>query len=454
MLLIAAGVICVAVLLVLFLVNRHQEQEFQKQLELGYRYLDQGNYEEAILAFKAAIDIRPKNGESYEGLANAYLELGDIDSALDALENGADRAQDKGLKEWLAAMQSMSGTATLQGTVLEYLPGGGSAPLAGASIRIYAAEIRESRLLRVATTDLNGAFHLTDLGSGTVTLHVEAEGHLELVTTETLLADTANYTELYLLIPTGESEESNYNGAVQSSNFRASVTNAINGEYVPGAEVRLRQGWNNTDGTLATNDVVIADDYGYVYVQDLNIGYYTAEIRADGFITSYHNVSIVPQEFSTSWSLTISPRLAEGETRIVLTWGELPRDLDAHLYNSDFHVYYGNHNYYQNGEVLAGLDWDDRSGYGPETITVYQSLSNDCTYYVRDFTNGGYSDSTQLSASGATVRVYQTDGLVATFHVPTGFAGYMWNVFTLTADGSIIPINTIGSDDIMENYYW
>ena len=55
------------------------EDEFaptwQFHYDLGVRYLSNGNYEEAILAFNAAIEIDPKNAEVYEQRGNAYWEL-------------------------------------------------------------------------------------------------------------------------------------------------------------------------------------------------------------------------------------------------------------------------------------------------------------------------------------------------------------------------------------------
>ena len=48
---------------------------WQSQYDLGVRYLSDGNYEEAILAFNAAIEIDPKNAETYEQRGNAYWEL-------------------------------------------------------------------------------------------------------------------------------------------------------------------------------------------------------------------------------------------------------------------------------------------------------------------------------------------------------------------------------------------
>ena len=48
---------------------------WQEQYDLGQKYLTEGNYEEAILAFTAAIDIDPKRAEGYLGRAEAYEGL-------------------------------------------------------------------------------------------------------------------------------------------------------------------------------------------------------------------------------------------------------------------------------------------------------------------------------------------------------------------------------------------
>lgn len=61
---------------------------WQEQYDLGVRYLSEGNYEEAIIAFTAAIEIDPKQVESYEKLADVYLAIDDLSAALQALQDG------------------------------------------------------------------------------------------------------------------------------------------------------------------------------------------------------------------------------------------------------------------------------------------------------------------------------------------------------------------------------
>jgi len=58
---------------------------WQEQYDLGIRYLSEGNYEEAIIAFTAAIEIDPKNADAYLALADVYTAQGNTDAARDIL---------------------------------------------------------------------------------------------------------------------------------------------------------------------------------------------------------------------------------------------------------------------------------------------------------------------------------------------------------------------------------
>ena len=127
---------------------------------------------------------------------------------------------------------------------------------------------------------------------------------------------------------------------------------------------------------------------------------------------------------------------------IVLTWGETPLDLDSHLIHyygtgGSTEVYYDNMVCYgADGKLVADLDVDDTTSYGPEHITIYTYNSGESfRYYVYDYSNGGNEASTSLANSGATVRVYQGDTLLATYFVPSNTQGYIWEVFSYSDDG-------------------
>lgn len=60
------------------------ETRWQEQYDLGVRYLSEGNYEEAIVAFTAAIEIDPKRAEAYVGRGDSYIGSGETEETLAA----------------------------------------------------------------------------------------------------------------------------------------------------------------------------------------------------------------------------------------------------------------------------------------------------------------------------------------------------------------------------------
>jgi uncharacterized protein YfaP (DUF2135 family) len=133
----------------------------------------------------------------------------------------------------------------------------------------------------------------------------------------------------------------------------------------------------------------------------------------------------------------------------VLTWSSSPYDLDSHLTGplSDgtrFHLFYGDPVAQDNnGDVVATLDNDVTTGYGPETVTTTINALAQGTYryFVHDYSNQYNSASTDLANSSATVRVYRNNALVNTFTVPNA-AGTVWHVFSIV-DGAVVTNNTI-----------
>lgn len=57
------------------------EEKWQEQYDLGVRYLSEGKYEEAVIAFTAAIEIDENPAAAYAGLGDAYLALGNNEEA-------------------------------------------------------------------------------------------------------------------------------------------------------------------------------------------------------------------------------------------------------------------------------------------------------------------------------------------------------------------------------------
>ena len=65
---------------------------WQEQYDLGVRYLSEGNYKEAIIAFTAAIEIDPMRVEAYVGRGDAYIGSGETDGNLSAAQADYEKA--------------------------------------------------------------------------------------------------------------------------------------------------------------------------------------------------------------------------------------------------------------------------------------------------------------------------------------------------------------------------
>lgn len=136
--------------------------------------------------------------------------------------------------------------------------------------------------------------------------------------------------------------------------------------------------------------------------------------------------------------------IEDNTVRIVLRWGEIPQDLDAHLVGpavndgEKFHVYFSNKHYYsENEDNIADLDYDYTNGNGIEIISIRTLTPGDYYYYVHDYSNKGSTDSMEMSKSDAIVKVYQgttneilktTDGKDASFNIDKTKNATLWTV--------------------------
>ena len=82
---ICGWILTVALILGLTACGQKAGATWQEQYDLGVKYLSEGNYEEAIIAFTAAIEIDAKRPEAYIGLADTYVALDDLEKAIEVL---------------------------------------------------------------------------------------------------------------------------------------------------------------------------------------------------------------------------------------------------------------------------------------------------------------------------------------------------------------------------------
>lgn len=74
-------------------------------LDLGEKYLLEMNYEQAVVQFLKVIEIEPMNPRGYTGAAEAYVGLGQIDTAIEVLEQGLGRTGDSSIQKMIEKLQ-------------------------------------------------------------------------------------------------------------------------------------------------------------------------------------------------------------------------------------------------------------------------------------------------------------------------------------------------------------
>ncbi|MEA1052545.1 PKD domain-containing protein, partial [Lamprobacter modestohalophilus] len=238
------------------------------------------------------------------------------------------------------------------------------------------------------------------------------------------------------------------------------VTDATTGEPLPGVLVTVGQLTETTDSegryvfeNLTESGSLSADFYGDVTQGDppLRVQFEDASSNDsitlnaalggyDSYLDEHLQVAVREENI---YDFSMSPELIEGEMRIVLRWGENPSDLDSHLLTPEiegnrYHIAYYSRGS-ENSPPYAGLDVDDVTSYGPETITLYRRFEGVYHYYVHLFAGSG-----TLATSEATVRFFDENGLRQTLTVPERGTGRYWHVATLDgATGQLTLINRI-----------
>lgn len=233
------------------------------------------------------------------------------------------------------------------------------------------------------------------------------------------------------------------------------LTNALTGEALGQVALSIRADMNSRTGDIIANST--SNDQGEYVFTDLQAGHYTIEAKLDGYTTEYFVVICLGNQEEDNQNHALTPILAANETRIILTWGRTPSDLDSHLTGPDgngdrFHVYFANTT--PDG-ADANLDVDDVTSYGPETITITESREGMYRYSVHNYSDKFEDPSSTLAASEAHVRVYQGSELIGDYHVKNA-PGTLWTVFEME-DGVITPINEMSyeadEDNVRSNRY-
>ncbi len=307
----------------------------------------------------------------------------------------------------------------------------------GARVQIYD---QTGRLVQTSYTSADGSYTINNLDEAVYHMDISANGYQRYTTEIKIQKNIINYAETAIMV-----SRTSVTGVLSGK-----IIDAATGSAVTGAAFSIRDGWNLTTGDPVKQGILESEQYEL----ELEAGNYTLLVEKEGYIPNLINIAI-EENVRTLRDITLAPSDEDPDNasniRIVLTWGEYPYDLDSHLFGpaqsndgSKFHTYYVYKNYQYGDEMIANLDLDDVTSYGPETTTIYKrNKSSQYSFFVHDFTNRSSTSSKAMAQSGAQVQVFTGNTLRQTFNIPVNEEGTVWHVFDYDASSdTITPVNT------------
>lgn len=326
----------------------------------------------------------------------------------------------------VAATGCDSGSSSGDGNVSGTITNSFDRPLQGATVTMDDAAGKQAGC--TTTTGPDGSFSC-DVPAGTYTVTVTVPGYGTQTFTATVGADGTTTLTAPDLVGQGT--------------INATLVNAVTGLAIAGAQIECRR--QLADGTYGPVEfTATASAAGLLTLS----GAFTGEAQCTataGGVTIPLQITITPQ---TTGTVVATPAPASGTYRVVLTWGELPGDLDSHLTGPTgtgtdrFHLFYGRRA--TNGDTL---DVDDVSSFGPETVTFApRGVNGVYRYSVHNYSVQSATGGQSLFDSGATVRLFDATGLLRTYVAPApsaangGQAANTWRVFEITVNGTSATI--------------
>lgn len=473
------------------LIDQNTSKIYRQSFERAELYYNLGDYEQAVIAYRAAIDADSSVAEAYEGLSNTYVILGNIPEAIEVLRTGYQRTRALRLRDLMEQLQAKGGEGispakntgeiapSINGTLISRIDGStymdyvrkappvSSEPQEDGSIHVRFSEIPGILIFRnsapqpsavvgdrIADQALPEEVRLDDIASllGKVPLtrkELEESGISSLVQIHdpvygTMLKFTIRGCVVQVVCQENETiPEGAYNtiipvdaiaraaGGNQGGGVQThgNIIDAQTGDPVGDITIRFYEEGNASGEPLA--ETVTGENGNYEV--NLPPDIYTVEVSGDGYITNTYDIQIGEYDSSAEEDFVVTKELAAGEIRIVLEWGAIPNDLDSHLTGetdsgTSCHVFFENLSCSDGSGAVADLDLDDVTSYGPETTTIHNAAG------VYRFDVHNYQPSSgSLDQSNAVVTVYLPGEAPEKFSIGSDgeVDGVWWHVCTI-----------------------
>lgn len=330
------------------------------QLDLGNRYLEDMEYEEAIVAFEAAIAIDPKKEDAYIGLADAYIGLDDYETAVKILEESSRDTGSDILKDYLKEVQERWDDQERRVYGGVYAVDTDLDDTNNVGIPDITISVTDSSGHTVTShTDENGSYDSERLEKGTYTIHISGEGYVE-------------YEEKVSL--TGGKYELN---AYLEPDIRATLYGSVligdadtdysNNEPLCGALISLTK----QNGSNEFSATAVSDQNGQYVIPDLLVGVYHLTVFMPGYLMAEQTLVIYPGQ-DVSYNALIEA--------IGTDWGGVGT-ASGTIYDA------------LTGNGVAGLTLKIREGISNVEGDVLETFETDSSgrYFTPELESGNYS---------------------------------------------------------------
>jgi len=348
----------------------------------------------------------------------------------------------------------INGTVTVTGFVTNALLDANATDANLTDVRLSFTNANTTEVVEMST---NGNFSAVLDPARSYDINITKNGYISQSYTNLSTFELADFTmQSISLIPDSVSGPGTLNG---------SVINARTAAGLGGVTLEFRAGLNHKTGDVVATATTSED--GNYSIGTVATGVYTVAYSSEGYTTRYISATVLSGETTTlNTQLISAPELgcatgAGALATVILEWGENPRDPDSHVSGDNpdgsgrFHIYYANKRMTtpefdaagfnveepcSSEGVVASLDLDDTSSFGPETTTICRGYGGIFKYYIRHFAGTG-----TISDSPTNVTVTTMSGITQTWTAPADPSnvgvGNIWHVFNVDEFGNIFPIN-------------
>ena len=295
------GVIVIVVILALgtlFISSEGANRvEMYRHLLHGDRFLEELDYEQAIMAYEEAISIAPRKPEPYIALAEVYIEMGEYDEAIRVLQEGIKETHSSRLENYYAElMDELRGFVGVVYSSDADFDDGNNRPIEGVQVVITGTDNK------AVYTDLNGEYVIDHLTTGTYTLTFTADGYISYMTEITLGDERCNIDAVL--------EPDTYSTMQGSITIADEDTNYGNNVPLSGAQIHLKK----LTGTSPYEGSTTTDANGEYVFENLMVGMYELTVEKEGYQTTRQNVAVYAgQEICYNTMLEIFPVGWEGQ---------------------------------------------------------------------------------------------------------------------------------------------